>query len=563
MKKQINKVALLSFMILAVLTISCDDSYLEEKPLDKFSPENLLTNKAGFETVIVTLHNYSREENVIVSTNDDSMTQGTDVGYSGVPDGRFFNDYSIILPEHNVPQKYWDWAYTSMIKNANLIISRAENPDIAWTEQEKNEILAEARFFRAYTFNVLVNLFGGIPIVEAEEKSPRFDYVRASRSEVLEFVRKDLEFSTQHLPLVASDASKDGRIFRAAAFHLLSEVYISLGLETGDKSFFDKSVAAATAVIDGSCGEYSLVKERFGDTSRSGDYYSDLFWTNQQNRSSGNKEGIWVIQYEHLTPGSGEKKNIDLRLWGPSLEFVTFPDGKKLLITDSLGRMSGGIVRPTDHANYGVWTDPNDIRHSVHNFKSRFWMNNPDSEYFGTEIILSQKADGKRYITLPDGTVTNSVVDTTRNFYPYFRKIEGIMPWGNMEGRTMNDKYRMRLSETYLLRAEAYLHKGDLNNSAKDINIVRDRAQAIPVTPAEVSLDYILDERIRELIIEEPRRRTLVRLNMLYERNMAYNYRVKNNMQPFHELWPIPQKAIDANSAIKIAQNPGYPGADK
>lgn len=561
MKKQISKVVLLSIAILAVLTIACDDSYLEEKPLDKFSPENLLTSKAGFETVLVAIHNYTREENVIVSTNDESMTQGTDVAYSGVPDGRFFNDYSIILPEHNVPKKYWDWGYTQMIKNANLIITRADNPDITWTEQEKNEIIAEARFFRAYTYNVLVNLFGGIPIVDTEKISPQFDYTRASRSEVLEFIKTDLEFATQHLPLVSSDPSKDGRIFRAASFHLLSEVYISLGLETDDKNFYDKSIAAATAVIDGSCGEYTLVKERFGDTSRPGDYYSDLFWTNQQNRSSGNKEGIWVIQYEYLTPGAGDKKNIDLRLWGPSLEFVTFPDGKKLLITDSLGRMSGGIARATDHANYGVWSDPNDIRHSVHNFKSRFWMNNPESEYYGTEIILSLKSDGKRYITLPDGTVTNSVVDTTRNCHPYFRKIEGIMPWGNMEGRTMNDRYRMRLSETYLLRAEGYFHKGDLANAAKDINIVRDRAQATPVDISEVTLDYILDERIRELIIEEPRRRTLVRLNKLYERNMTYNYRVKNNMQPYHELWPIPQKAIDANTGNKIQQNPGYPGA--
>ena len=119
----------------------------------------------------------------------------------------------------------------------------------------------------------------------------------------------------------------------------------------------------------------------------------------------------------------------------------------------------------------------------------------------------------------------------------------------------------MRLSETYLLRAEAYLHKGDRVNAAADINVVRKRAQASPVDPADVNIDYVLDERMRELIIEEPRRRTLVRLHKMYERTMKYNYRVKNNMQPYHELWPIPQKAIDANTAIKIEQNPGYPGA--
>lgn len=560
MENIIDKGSVLAFILLLVCSVSCSDSYLEEKPMDKFSPENLLTSKAGFETVIVSLHSYARDE-ANLSTNDEPMNQGTDVGYSGVPDGRFFNDYSIILPEHAAPKNMWDWAYTKMLKNANLIISRADNPNIAWTEDEKNEILAEAKFFRGYTYNALINLFGGVPIVEKEESSPRFDYKRASRKEVLEFIQSDLEFAATYLPIVSSDASKDGRIFRAAANHLLSEIYISLGLETGDKSYFDKSIGAASKVINGDCGNYSLVTTRFGDTSRKGDYYSDLFWTNQQNRASGNLEGIWVMQYDYLTPGAGDKKNIDLRLWGPSLDFVTFPDGKKMLVCDSLGRMSGGIVRPTNHANYGIWSDPNDIRHSVHNFKSQFWMNNPDSEYFGMEVVLTKKEDGKMYITLPGGNVTNSVVDTTRNFYPYFRKIEGLMPWGNMEGRTMNDRYKMRLSETYLLRAEAHLHKGDQVNAAADINVVRRRAQASPVDPSDVDIDYILDERMRELIIEEPRRRTLVRLHKMYERTMKYNYRVVNNMQPYHELWPIPQKAIDANTAIKIDQNPGYPGA--
>lgn len=47
----------------------------------------------------------------------------------------------------------------------------------------------------------------------------------------------------------------------------------------------------------------------------------------------------------------------------------------------------------------------------------------------------------------------------------------------------------------------------------------------------------------------------------LYERTMKYNFRVKDNMEPYHELWPIPQTAIDANTGAKLLQNPGYPGA--
>lgn len=559
MKKSGYTMLFSAFIVMLGIQFSCSDSYLEEKPLDKFSPENLLTSRKGFETVIYSLHNFVRSE-LTQSTNDDAMNTGTDVACSGVTDGRFFNDYSLILPEHATPKYYWDWAYKKMLKDANLVISRAENPAVVWTEEEKNAIVAEAKFFRAYTYNTLVNLFGGVPLVDKEETTPRFDYIRASRKEVLEFVQNDLEFAAQYLPVVSSDPSQDGRIFRAAARHLLAEVYISLGQETGDKSFYDKSVAAATSVIDGSCGDYALVKARFGDTGRPGDYYSDLFWTGQQNRASGNKESIWVLQYEYLTPGGEEANNAQLRLWGPKIEDVTYPDGKKILVCDTIGRMQG-IIRPLNHANYEIWDDPKDMRHSPYNFKADFYMNNPDSKYCGEKLVLTKKSDGKMYITLSDGTITSKAVDTFRVCYPYFRKIEGEMPWGAMAGRTPNDRYVMRLAETYLLRAEAYFHKGDLGNAASDINVVRGRVQAKPVVPADVTLDYILDERMRELIVEEPRRRTLVRLRKLYERTMKYNFRVQDNMEPYHEVWPIPQKAIDANTGAKLQQNQGYPGA--
>jgi hypothetical protein len=116
------------------------------------------------------------------------------------------------------------------------------------------------------------------------------------------------------------------------------------------------------------------------------------------------------------------------------------------------------------------------------------------------------------------------------------------------------------LAETYLLRAEAYMHKNDLVKAAADINKVRERAQAKPVAPAQVDLDYILDERARELITEEPRHRTLVRTGKLVERVRKYNMRAdtRATIQDKHAFWPIPQTAIDANFSKKLDQNPGY-----
>ncbi|MGZ5246694.1 MAG: RagB/SusD family nutrient uptake outer membrane protein, partial [Flavitalea sp.] len=88
---------------------------------------------------------------------------------------------------------------------------------------------------------------------------------------------------------------------------------------------------------------------------------------------------------------------------------------------------------------------------------------------------------------------------------------------------------------------------------------VRERSGAILVDPSEVTIDYILDERIRELFGEELHTLTLTRLGLLYDRTKKYGYIVsQNTVQPKNNLMPIPQSVIDANSQAIFEQNPGY-----
>ncbi|MCD8167657.1 MAG: RagB/SusD family nutrient uptake outer membrane protein [Bacteroides sp.] len=136
----------------------------------------------------------------------------------------------------------------------------------------------------------------------------------------------------------------------------------------------------------------------------------------------------------------------------------------------------------------------------------------------------------------------------------------------NTAGATYTDQYMFRLAETYLLRAEAYVNLNNKEAAAADINKVRERAWASAVSPEQVDLDYILDERIRELGIEEKRRLTLMRTSKLYERVMKYNPFYANpqtngdgvGMQEKYNLWPIPHSAIEANADAVLEQNPGY-----
>ena len=132
-------------------------------------------------------------------------------------------------------------------------------------------------------------------------------------------------------------------------------------------------------------------------------------------------------------------------------------------------------------------------------------------------------------------------------------------------GKTFTDQYFFRLAEAYLLRAEAYINKGQKAEAAADINVLRQRAQAKTVTAEEMSIDFILDERLRELVCEEKRRLTLARTGKLSERIKKYNPYFSaahsadgKDYDAHFDLLPIPLSAIQANKDAALQQNPGY-----
>lgn len=534
----------LSLGLLIVLSVSCHDKFLNEVPLSSLSSDVVLSSRVGFDNYITALHQAARDE---LSQEDlgsfYDMSIGTDIGTTGQEQTVNFRNYTTFLtPTAAAASSFWNWGYTKMILRANTVIEYANKPALKGvfaSEADRNAIIAEARFFRGYTYNLLANLYGGVPIVDVTYQAPKTDFVRASRKEVYDFARADLEFATQYLPVTVSKTS-EGRIVKGAADHLLTEVYINLG-------DYDKAIESATRLI--SSGTYQLMTSRFGvKKDQPGDVYADLFAEGNQNRSSGNLESIYVWQYENLTPGGAGTNNGNntIRGWVPFLPNLKDPaGGTGMVVSDSLGR---GVAysRPTTFFLYDLWKDnwDNDIRNSVYNIRRKFYYNNPTSTYYGKQV---------------EKRTANE--DTMRNVYPYLRKLEGKPFNGsNTSGRTGKDFIVYRLAETYLLRAEAYVRKNNLAAAAADINMVRNRAKAKPVAASDVTIDYILDERGRELITEEPRRRTLSRMGKLVERTRKYQTRsdVRSTIQDFHELYPIPQSAIDANFSAKLTQNPGY-----
>lgn len=213
---------------------------------------------------------------------------------------------------------------------------------------------------------------------------------------------------------------------------------------------------------------------------------------------------------------------------------------------------------PTGYAGYDIWRSDwsNDIRNAEHNIKRNFYYDNPASKFDKKKIDFSLYPPGSR----------DRLRDTCQYIYPYFMKFVDPVhhfttPAQAGGGSHHKDLYAIRLAETILLRAEAYVGLGNKVLAAADVNAIRTRSKATPVDPANVDLNYILDERARELYGEEWRHITLRRMGKLVERVRRYNNNPKNpglNIQDYNVLFPIPQAQIDLNISAVMQQNPGY-----
>lgn len=537
-------------------TLSCSDEFLEEEPQDFLSDVNAYDTYEGLDATVTNLYWFARR---IFYDRDETrpfdFIYGTDLVFDGQPStARHSNMIAAYDPNSDIPATHWDNLY-SMVVEANIVISRT--PQVELTPEQEANLLAQARFFRAFAYRALVYMWGGVPLVTEEITEPRTDFVRASRAEVYDQIIADLTYAAEHLPKIAQ--ARDGRINNLVAQHFLAEIYIA-----ADKP--QQAVQAASIVIDDPAT--ALMQERFGSRSNvtPGDVYWDLFRMNNQNRGSGNTEALWVIQFETDVPGgstvSGERGGSYMleRHHAPFLRNVEI-DGEAIFLWPKSGYNGGrgiGWAVPTYHFTNEIWESDfeNDIRNANHNFVREFTADNPNSSHFGEVFSADNPPEG---------------INSKRDFYAYQSKVTTPMnhPDGlyddkdlgtlkSSAGATYTDQYMVRLAETYLLRAEAYMNLGDNTKAAADINVVRSRAHASPVTAGEVDIDYILDERLRELGMEEKRRLTLMRLGLLYDRVKTYNPYYADEVLPKYNLWPIPAAEIERNIDAVLEQNPGY-----
>lgn len=524
--------------------ISCSNSFLDEKNFSSYSPV-ALNDSLGYQASLVGLY---YEMNLWYNEGSGQgwpsvWNVGTDIAYA-TPNQQgteipYYN-YTLLTSTDGASSYAWNWAYT-LINNANNIITSVESNATGLSQSGKNAIDAEAHFFRAYAYNQLATLYGAVPLVTSTIAAPKTDFVRAPLDSVNALIEKDLIYATTYLPNVKNVVSQ-GRVCQAAAQQLLATVYLRM------KRPIDAE-AQCLKIINSN--NYSLITSRYGVKSSSpGDLYSDMFYYGNQRRSQGNTEGIWVLQQENpSTVNGGTTTNGQLRrVWGAAYYQIT-----GLAICDSLGGRSIGRLRLNNWMLYKLYPT-GDIRNSKYNIHRHFTYNNP------------------AYPALLGKLVPYSGADTIFKICPYITKW-GIFDPNDAFGTYMfKDIPIMRLGETYLLLAEAQYLQGKTTDAAASINALRTRANAPLVASSQVNIDLILDERARELVGEENRRMTLMRVgqetgtNMLAKRALRLNIDANcphpiaglDSTSTNKILLPIPQTEIDLNKDATLIQNVGY-----
>jgi starch-binding outer membrane protein, SusD/RagB family len=556
-------------------TFSCKKTFLDETPLDFLSANNAFKNNADFTASVNNLYRLTRAEFYTNNDNDPMEYQyRTDIAFY-VPAAFPANLVGEFSTTSSIVSRHWTALY-KIVAEANTIISRI--PASQLTASEKTLFEARGRFFRAFAYRALAYIWGGVPLETKEVTDPKIDYVRATKKEVYTQCITDLTFAAANLPSLAVASSyKDGEITSQAANHLLAEVYLADGQ-------FTNAAAAASAVIN--TPGMALMTSRFGSrkTEIPGDVYWDLFRKNNQNRkTSTNTEAIWVIQIETDVPGGAAVSTTGFASGdGFSMERVHAPLVRDVTVNNiacflwpadnySCGGRGVGFWAPSRYFIDSIYAaDPvNDIRNANHNFVRKFKVTNPASPLYNTDLDFANLPAGTKGTS---GAVLTSGVPS-RAFYPYQTKCTEVgghpanlfvspasYP-GQLKGGagfTYQDQYMFRLAETYLLRAEANFGAGNAAAAAADINLVRARSNAAPVAAANVNIDYILDERIRELGIEEKRLLTIMRLGKWYDRIIKCNPFYASAALTKYNLWPIPQSEIERNRGAVLAQNPGY-----
>jgi hypothetical protein len=440
------------------------------------------------------------------------------------------------------------------INTCNAIIERSAKVT-GLSDAIKKQRVAEAKFIRAHHYFILTQLFGGVDLRLTETVAPTKDVKRSTVAAQYAQIIKDLSEAIPDLEAKAKSADY-GRVTRPAAEHLLGKVYLTKATSSakaGDD--YAKAIANLKSVI----ANYGItLLPNFGDIHKQGNEM--------------NNEVIWSIQYtrDPLTNAGGNNAHVFFLM-----EYDVLPGMQR----DTENGRPFKRYKPTNYTIDMVFNNrENDSRYKK-SFKDTYYSNKPGT--YNTSFDITKKtvtfATGDTAIYLPGFEM--SVEERAKKKYQvlvpsrYDERIYLALSKhidGGRIDRTQfeggRDFIAFRLADTYLMLAEAQYFSNLKADAVATYNVIRKRA-AWPgkeanmlIKEGDLTIDFVMDERERELLGEQSRWLDLARWGNLIERVKKFNPQGAAFIKSHHVLRPIPQLQIDrvTGNAASFPQNPGY-----
>jgi hypothetical protein len=382
----------------------------------------------------------------------------------------------------------WTFCYNS-ITSINQQIGNVTDPGT----------LAELRVLRAYFHYLALDHFRNIIIAE---KVGGDAATQRPASETVAWIEKEVKEAYPNLSTTAGGAYY-GRINKYVANMLLAKLYLNSEVYTGTPRWADAKVQCDTVIAS---GKYAL----------SADFFSNFSTQNQTSN-----ENIFAVPYDASKRGGF---NMNMR----TLHYLS------QLTYNTPQAPWNGYCTATEFYNSFADTDG----------RKKMWI--VGQQYSSDGKPLTD--DGKPFIFTPEIPAFEMPAGPVARLAGARSQKYEIQRNGAANDQD-NDFVLFRLGDTYLMRAEANLRLGNTADAIKDVNIVRARAGATPVT--KLTLDDMLAERGWEMAWEYVRRQDLIRFGQF---NKAWMF--KPASPAFRNIFPIPSTQLSLNPNLK--QNPGY-----
>lgn len=569
MKKILYSVALAA-CCMGTIT-SCSD-FLDASNKSNVTDKQTFATKEGLNNLVNDA--YQHLQNVYAAPLFTScFSAGTDM-YADARNkmNEALNTYETLTPENTDIKNLYTYLYSG-IRAANSVSYYAQTAQV--DDKTKSQLIGEARVLAAYEYYLLVNNFGGVPIMKDFLTTADTGYPKSSPEDVYAYIISELEEVISKNVLQASTATKGGgRISQETAKAILAKTYLSAAWDLNKQDYFSKAAALADEVIAGR--KLTTPFAKLWKADGSGDDNEEFLWdveydlATANNTTSGGTE--WSGYYCNYLGGNEDNIKATTSSYVPTLYALhCFKKGDQRYDATFMKELPD--INKGNAAGTGYWTwyknGESLVGKPVTRYYSAWYETDADFEAWKA-IDPANRANTYRIPMDSQTKEAQNMDGKDMDYYDNQQLVYGSSPCKKFDDSKTaktekNTCYRdihiITLPEMYLVAAEAYLKAGDNPKALARLNEVHQRA-GLPALTGTVTIDDILDENACENFGNEARWMDLRRTQTLVTRCTKYNHEMGDKAAQYigkKLLRPIPQAAIDANDQLTLAdQNPGY-----